>query len=220
MKKCGYCGRDNVDEAANCLECGTEFENLNTPPIVKLTTAGFWIRALARIIDTFSKLLLGFSAGILVLIPIAILNATGHLPSGWQHRIRELSLISIGFSFLGNFLYHFFCEGIHGATLGKLCCGIRVVSEDGKPSNLKGALIRTLGFYVDGLFFGLVGYDSMRKSPLNQRYGDVWGKTAVFKNSEIAPELQRTPMHFILGFFLGAGGLVIMLVIGLVCKVL
>jgi len=175
---------------------------------------------LARIIDTFFGLLLGFSAGILVLIPIRILNATGHLPSGWQHHIREFSLISIGFSFLGNFLYHFLCEGIHGATLGKLCCGIRVVSEDGKPSNLKSALIRTLGYYVDSLFFGLVGYDSMQKSPLNQRHGDVWGRTAVFKNDEINPESLRTPTHFILGFILGAWCWVTMLVIGLVCKVL
>lgn len=27
MKKCSYCGRDNTDEAVNCHECGTEFEN-------------------------------------------------------------------------------------------------------------------------------------------------------------------------------------------------
>jgi ribosomal protein L37AE/L43A len=26
MKKCHYCGRDNADEAVNCRECGTEFE--------------------------------------------------------------------------------------------------------------------------------------------------------------------------------------------------
>jgi hypothetical protein len=26
MKKCSYCGRDNADDAANCRECGTEFE--------------------------------------------------------------------------------------------------------------------------------------------------------------------------------------------------
>lgn len=27
MKKCSYCGRDNADDAVNCRECGTEFEN-------------------------------------------------------------------------------------------------------------------------------------------------------------------------------------------------
>jgi hypothetical protein len=32
MKKCSYCGRDNTDEAANCHECGTEFERPAEPP--------------------------------------------------------------------------------------------------------------------------------------------------------------------------------------------
>jgi len=26
MKRCGYCGRENVDDATRCRECGTEFE--------------------------------------------------------------------------------------------------------------------------------------------------------------------------------------------------
>lgn len=32
MKNCSYCGRDNVDEALNCRECGTEFEQISEPP--------------------------------------------------------------------------------------------------------------------------------------------------------------------------------------------
>jgi hypothetical protein len=94
------------------------------------------------------------------------------------------------------------------------------VTEDGKPSTLKGALIRTLAYYIDALFFGLVGYNSMQKSPLNQRYGDVWGKTAVFKINEMTSESQRTPTLFILGLLLGAGCWVVMLAIGLILKVL
>jgi hypothetical protein len=31
VKNCSYCGRDNVDEALNCRECGTEFEELSEP---------------------------------------------------------------------------------------------------------------------------------------------------------------------------------------------
>jgi hypothetical protein len=31
MKNCSYCGRDNVDEALNCRECGTEFEQPSEP---------------------------------------------------------------------------------------------------------------------------------------------------------------------------------------------
>jgi uncharacterized RDD family membrane protein YckC len=180
MKKCSYCGRENSDDAAHCSGCGTEFENLNPLPIIpkqdKLTKAGFWIRALARIIDGVFGLFIGLMAGVLAGFGLALLKAAGALSPGWQYRIHGFSLMSLAFGFLGITLYHFFCEGIYGATLGKLCCGIRVVSEDGSPCNLKGALIRTLAYYIDALFFGLVGYNSMEKSALNQRYGDVWGK--------------------------------------------
>jgi hypothetical protein len=31
MKKCGYCGRENADEATYCRECGTEF-TVRAPP--------------------------------------------------------------------------------------------------------------------------------------------------------------------------------------------
>ena len=33
MKQCAYCGRDNTDEAPNCRECGTEFEQLHKAAI-------------------------------------------------------------------------------------------------------------------------------------------------------------------------------------------
>ncbi|MDD5140488.1 MAG: zinc ribbon domain-containing protein [Verrucomicrobiales bacterium] len=32
MKQCSYCGRDNIDDALNCRECGTEFEQPKVVP--------------------------------------------------------------------------------------------------------------------------------------------------------------------------------------------
>jgi uncharacterized RDD family membrane protein YckC len=148
------------------------------------------------------------------------LSAAGIIADGWQYRLQGFSLTSLGFGFFGSIGYHFFCEGIHGATLGKLCCGIRVVTEDGSPSTLKGALIRTLAYFFDSLFFGIVGYGSMQKSSLNQRYGDVWGKTAVFKVKEMEPGSQETTTRFILGLLLGVGCLVVLVAVGLILKVL
>lgn len=205
----------------NCSGCGTE---LQAPPptagVEKSTKAGFWIRALARLIDFLFIMLLSFAVGIFCGLILYFLSASGFIAPGWQHRMRGFSILAMGFSLLGNILYHFFCEGIHGSTLGKLCCGIRVVRVDGRPSNFKGALIRTLAFYLDGLFFGLVALSSMEKSPLNQRYGDVWGKTAVLKTTEIAPESQRTTNDFLLGLFLGGGCLVAMSALGLILRAL
>jgi uncharacterized RDD family membrane protein YckC len=217
MRTCGYCGRKNPDEANNCSGCGTELQS--PPEVVKLTKAGFWIRALARIIDAIFGLFIGFVAGSLGGMVLVLLNAAGDLTPGWQHRIHGFSLMVFGFSLLGNILYHSFCEGIYGATLGKLCCGIRVVNEDGKPSNMKGAFVRTLAYYIDSLFFGAVGYTSMNKSPLNQRYGDVWGKTAVLKASEVAPESERSLIRLVVSLFLGIGCWVFLLAMGLILKV-
>lgn len=222
MKTCGYCGGQNSDEAANCSGCGYELPASagQTPatPVQKRTTAGFWIRALARIIDDALGLLVGLAAGFIALAILLILNAVGVIEPGWQQRIQGFSLAFLGCCFMGEILYHFFCEGIHGATFGKLCCGIRVVREDGRPNNFKGALIRTLAFYFDSLIFGLVAYSSMDKSPLNQRYGDVWGKTAVLKDSEVGPESLRSPVYFVLGFFIGLACWIGSLTLGLVLK--
>lgn len=171
MKKCTYCGRANLEEAAQCQECSTEFF-IPKWPEDKWPSAGFMIRAFARIIDTLFGLCLGFSAGRGARTIFLILNGAGYLPVGWQRHLHGFSLANFGCSLLGVLLYHTLCEGLHGATIGKLCCGICVVSEDGQPSTLKGALIRNLGFYVDAIFLGALGYASMEKSPINQRYGD------------------------------------------------
>lgn len=219
MKKCSYCGRENSDDAPHCKECGSE---LVAPVSIldKSPSAGFGIRAAARLIDTVYGGFIGLSAGMVSGIILRILNSAGLLPDGWQHRIYGFTLTNLGFGLIGVILYHFFCEGIHGATLGKFCCGICVVTEDGKPSSLKGSLIRNLGYYIDALFFGLVGYESMKKSPINQRYGDKWGKTAVFKTKGISPESQRPPMHLIIGLLLGTGSWLMMTVLGLILKVI
>jgi uncharacterized RDD family membrane protein YckC len=224
MKKCTYCGKDYPDKAMVCAidqePLPSDTPNPSPKLEVKSPSAGFGIRAAARIIDMVYGMFVGFSAGMIAVISLRILNAAGILPVGWQHHLRGLTLESFGFGLLGTIIYHFLCEGIHGATLGKLCCGICVVSEDGSPSTLKGALVRSFGYYIDALFFGLVGYQSMKNSPINQRYGDRWGKTAVFKTKDIALESQRAPMLLIFALLLGTGCWVVTLALGLIAKVL
>jgi uncharacterized RDD family membrane protein YckC len=184
----------------------------------KAPSAGFWIRVLARLIDMVLGMLVGVAGGIAATIVLLILNAAGIPGTGWQNRLRGDSLGLFFFSSLGSVLYHFFCEGIHGSTLGKFCCGLRVVSEDGSPSTMKGALIRTLAYAIDSICFGAAGYSSMQKSPLNQRYGDVWGKTAVFKIKGTDAEWQRTPMRFVVGLSLGLGCWMACIALSLILK--
>jgi uncharacterized RDD family membrane protein YckC len=224
MKACSYCGNENNDDATRCFQCGTELlesaESSVAPSAEKSRTAGFGIHVLARMVDSMFGLFIGFAGGVLAAVVLLILNAMGRLSPGWQQRAHELSLASFGFSVLGAMLYHLICEGMHGATLGKLCFRIRVMSENGQPSTLKGALIRSLGYWIDSFFFGLVGYEAMKKSPLNQRYGDRWGKTVVFKDQEVPPELQRTPVRFTIGLLLGAVAWVLPVVASTILKAL
>jgi zinc-ribbon domain len=74
MNKCGYCGRDNEDNATHCRECGTEL--ITAHPLTKCEAA-----AEAEPITTASvdqKRTIGFSIEYWLLLAIAI-SASGYL---------------------------------------------------------------------------------------------------------------------------------------------
>jgi hypothetical protein len=73
-----------------------------------------------------------------------------------------------------------------------------VVQENGTRCRLVPAVIRELGYFVDSIFFGLVGYFAMQKTYQEQRYGDQWAKTVVCKRSGVVPEQLRSDGRFIL----------------------
>jgi len=79
------------------------------------------------------------------------------------------------------FLYFPLMEGLRGATIGKSILGMRVVTESGESVGVARAFIRYLGWFLDGLFAGGIGYWSASNSPLRQRFGDKWAKTVVVR---------------------------------------
>ena len=68
MKRCGYCGHDNTDEAAVCCECGTTFAALNASS----DGAGWREPAPA----SRSKLIFIFTAWLLTLLALLPFAAT------------------------------------------------------------------------------------------------------------------------------------------------
>lgn len=164
---------------------------------------GFWPRAGARVIDLvvhlFVSLCTGFFMGILVSVAAI---ATGQPPSLLITKMTATSFSAYVFAILGSLAYHTVCESVHGSTLGKLILSLVVIQEDGSPCRFKSALIRNLGYFVDSLFFGLIGYSAMKRTPQQQRYGDDWAHTIVCKRSQVAPDKLRSGGRFVLAFLL------------------
>lgn len=182
--------------------------------------AGFGIRAAARVIDIIYGLALGFFGGVFAGILLVILERSGGVAPGWQERTGGVDIAGWLAGLLGTLFYHWLTEGMYGASLGKLCCGLRVVSEAARPIGLAQAFKRSLAFYWDGLFFGLVGYSAMKKSELNQRYGDRWAKTVVIKSGEVPAESRRGWEMFAVAFVLGSFVKAISMAVGLVVHVM
>jgi uncharacterized RDD family membrane protein YckC len=227
MKKCPHCGKEYPDDATVCAIDQTSFDDPYNSPSDgpdyskqdRSPYAGFAIRLLARLIDMTFGFFVAYVSSFLAILTIVMLGSAGVISPGWQYRLHAFSMIAILLFMAGESVYHIFCEGIHGATVGKLCCGLRVISQDGQPSTFKGAIIRTLAYLLECQFFGLPAYDSMRRSPLNQRYGDKWGKTAVVKIKETDLGSQRTPTIFILGLATGVGCWYLLVLMGFILKV-
>lgn len=223
MKKCSYCGKEYPDDATHCALDQERLGDSRWEPNLhqdKSPTAGFGIRVLARMLDTLFGAAIGYLAALIAGSILVLLNSAGELPPHWQGHLVGFSLVTTVFAIFGNMAYHTFCEGIYGSTLGKFCCGICVLTQDMKRPDMSGAFIRTVGYYFDGLFFGLVGFNSMSQSPLNQRYGDVWGKTVVVYIWKLPPEARPMPNLFIVGLLAGAGIDILLIVIGLILRTL
>jgi uncharacterized RDD family membrane protein YckC len=187
---------------------------LDTKPVT--LGAGFWIRALARLVDAVYGFALGVVAGVSGAIIVAILEALSVVEPGWGNRISQGSmLVRTLMSLVGSLFYNTMCEGLCGASLGKLVCGLRVLSEDLSPCSLKPAFVRSLAVLVDGLFFGVIGYMSMSKTVTQQRHGDHWARTVVMRNSQVPLGSKRSTAQYLLALALGSVGWGLALVAGL-----
>jgi uncharacterized RDD family membrane protein YckC len=175
-----------------------------TQSLAGLETVGFWPRALARVIDLVLHSCVNMVSGVLVGIMIGIASVLTHQSvAPWVAKIQESRIWTVIAALLGTAAYTMACESISGRTLGKLMLGLVVVQEDGSPCRLKSAVIRNLWYWIDALFFGIVGYMAMQRNSLDQRYGDTSAETIVCKRSSIAPENRRGMGRFLLGFLLG-----------------
>lgn len=188
----------------------------DTKPVI--LGAGFWIRAAARLIDTFLGTLLGAFAGFAGGIVLAILQGLSIIDPGWNSGFAQGRWLLWLMSLVCSVSYHTFSEGVGSTSLGKLICGLRVMSEDSSPCGIKQALIRSLAYFVDSFVFGIVGYYEMTKTAMEQRHGDHWAKTIVVQSQQVPEPSRRSGLQIFLGLALGCGAsafLMVLTVIGL-----
>jgi uncharacterized RDD family membrane protein YckC len=164
-------------------------------------TAGFGIRALARVIDAAVGVIIGLLASITALLVSVVRDPTAD-PDTWLGVMDDLTFVGTVMSILGNVAYHAITEAVGGASIGKLVCRLRVVTDDFMAPSFRATVTRSAAIVVDGLFFGLIAYRKMSNSPLQQRYGDDWAGTAVVRTGQ-TPAGARGAWRAVLGVVLG-----------------
>jgi uncharacterized RDD family membrane protein YckC len=168
-----------------------------TGPSRVIEGVSFWPRVGARMIDIVVMTFLGFIAGVLFGFVLAIVATLLRQPLAVvAARYHRTGIAVFIFSVLAGLAYHTICDGLHGSTAGKLALNMVVVREDGTPCDLSAALKREIAYFFDALFFGLIGYVSMKKSPQEQRYGDHWAHTIVCRRTAVAPQCLRSGRRF------------------------
>lgn len=176
------------------------FSQIQTPVSTKPAEGvGFPLRAVARIIDLIIHNVIGLPFGFTVGLVIGYIStSSGMATPNFATEDPTWKLISGAFAIVGFIFYCAICEAYYGATLGKLILGLFVVDKNGKQISFGAGLVRSVLFFIDSLFFGLVGYAFMKETPLKQRLGDRAAGTLVVKRSEVgSSEIPSGCMLFV-----------------------
>ena len=143
--------------------------------------AGIGSRFLAALVDTILIVILQLIVNLTLVFIVANISGESLLASGDSGDITTLAAIFglLGFAFLWGY-YIFFELLWNGQSPGKRWVGLRVISEDGTPIDIAGALIRNLVRIVDflPLYYG-VGVITMFANRQSRRLGDLAAGTLV-----------------------------------------
>ena len=137
----------------------------------------------------------------------AVEQLSNHLESVLLPRALSLDWLT---GLLALLAMHSVCEGLHGSTPGKRLVGVTVVGEEGGNATMRAGFVRSIGFVIDQMVLGLVGYMRIQRSPTRQRFGDEWAGTVVVRIAALEPARRRSGRRFAASTLAGllAAGLV------------
>ncbi len=136
---------------------------LRTPPVHTPGTAGvryggFWIRAVASLIDNV----------LVFLVAVILIVLQGLGTQGASLRTIQGQVVSHLLTLSINFLYFGWLQGKYQGTPGKRLLGLRLVRSDLAPVEVSRSIARSLASIVSGLVFGLgylwAAFDSKKRS--------------------------------------------------------
>lgn len=107
--------------------------------------AGFWIRAVAFVID----------AGVITLAQVSLGVVARRLWGPGIEAAPAFASAVVAFTLLFAVLYPTALHAATGQTIGKMLLGIRVVGADGEPLSAGAALLRTLAYLASLLPLGM-----------------------------------------------------------------
>jgi uncharacterized RDD family membrane protein YckC len=189
---CARCGAEVQNGAAFCNVCGqptgvTSGETANavsassTKALPKEVYAGFWLRAIAYVVDS---IILGVVVSITILGPL-IRHAGLSLDNPWviftstNRQVVAINLLMIMLSWL----YWALLESSRWqATLGKKLLGLYVTDLQGKPVTFARASGRYFGKLISS-FLLLVGYFMAGFTEKKQALHDMLASCLVLKRS-------------------------------------
>jgi uncharacterized RDD family membrane protein YckC len=134
--------------------------------------AGFWVRAVAAVLDSFISSALQF-AMMFALGSITELSGAGTLPM--------VQMLIMLFSTLSGVFYYVFFTGYSGQTPGKMVLRLKVVRLDDTQVSYGQALIReTIGKFISGIVLG-IGYLMVALRSDKRALHDLMADTKVVK---------------------------------------
>jgi len=184
-KRCNSCGK--AIPPGQCLleESGVVEAAVPSASAVAAGTARTQGRyRFARLGDRFIAFLLdtAFLFGLFAIVDAWAFTRWGSVEGNEMRLTTASLLIAVTLNATVLFLYGWLLEAAWGATLGKAMVGIRVVgTPQGRP--FSACAVRNALRIVDGLGFYLVGTVVAACSPVRQRVGDMYARTAVIEES-------------------------------------
>jgi uncharacterized RDD family membrane protein YckC len=155
-------------------------------------------RVLARVIDIAFVNALGFAGVLAASFGIGVVVTLAGRPVGpVAERLAGQSLGMWAVALVAAAVFETVAEGMHGSTPGKMILGLTVRADDCGFCGVKAALIRSFGYFVDGLVLGMPALMSMSTSPRRQRLGDKWARTVVVRTRSLDPSQLRPRGRFL-----------------------